>query len=161
MKERSEKSLHILCGYAIIAVLFWKRTFVCFRKSAGMAQSVEQLIRNQQVGGSSPPTSSIKKNACESGVLFLCPFLRGQVYSTRLPCFSYKPAETRPDADPSDHLLSFPRGFALSARADETNDSRNEKTQDGIPRNKRQMRKRLRRPRGAEIAAEHHGMHEG
>ena len=28
---------------------------------AGVAQSVEQLIRNQQVGGSSPPTSS--KNA--------------------------------------------------------------------------------------------------
>ena len=27
---------------------------------AGMAQSVEQLIRNQQVGGSSPPTSSKK-----------------------------------------------------------------------------------------------------
>ena len=63
MKERSEKSLHILCGYAIIAVLFWKQTFVCFRKSAGMAQSVEQLIRNQQVGGSSPPTSSIKTHA--------------------------------------------------------------------------------------------------
>ena len=55
--------MHILCGYAIIAVLFWKQTFVCFRKSAGMAQSVEQLIRNQQVGGSSPPTSSIKTHA--------------------------------------------------------------------------------------------------
>ena len=27
-------------------------------KNAGVAQSVEQLIRNQQVGGSSPPTSS-------------------------------------------------------------------------------------------------------
>ena len=28
---------------------------------AGVAQSVEQLIRNQQVSGSSPLTSSIKK----------------------------------------------------------------------------------------------------
>ena len=28
---------------------------------AGVAQSVEQLIRNQQVTGSSPVTSSIKK----------------------------------------------------------------------------------------------------
>ncbi len=71
-----------------------------------MAQSVEQLIRNQQVGGSSPPTSSIKKNACDTGVLFLCP---------------------------------FSRGFSLSARTDEADDSRNEKTQDGIPRNERQM----------------------
>ena len=35
-----------------------------------MAQSVEQLIRNQQVGGSSPPTSS---KAPVWG-LFLCPF---------------------------------------------------------------------------------------
>ena len=34
---------------------------------AGVAQSVEQLIRNQQVGGSSPPTSSIKK---EGGFAF-------------------------------------------------------------------------------------------
>ena len=35
----------------------------CFVKTeqiAGVAQSVEQLIRNQQVGGSSPPTSSTK-----------------------------------------------------------------------------------------------------
>ena len=99
MKERSEKSLHILRGYAIIAVLFWKRTLVRFRKSAGMAQSVEQLIRNQQVGGSSPPTSSIKKNACNRGVLFLCPFARRQVYPTHFPCFR-TPEEPRPDAEP-------------------------------------------------------------
>ena len=42
------------------ALYLWK--FLCYNTSvsndAGMAQSVEQLIRNQQVGGSSPPTSS-------------------------------------------------------------------------------------------------------
>jgi hypothetical protein len=33
----------------------------CFRlNQAGVAQSVEQLIRNQQVGGSNPPAGSIK-----------------------------------------------------------------------------------------------------
>ena len=31
-----------------------------------MAQSVEQLIRNQQVGGSSPPTSSIEHLKCNT-----------------------------------------------------------------------------------------------
>ena len=34
-----------------------------------MAQSVEQLIRNQQVGGSSPPTSSNKRETQDHRVL--------------------------------------------------------------------------------------------
>ena len=37
--------------------------FLSARKIAGIAQSVEQLICNQQVGGSSPSTSSIKRES--------------------------------------------------------------------------------------------------
>ena len=35
---------------------------------AGIAQSVEQLIRNQQASGSSPLTSSIKSVSCSDGL---------------------------------------------------------------------------------------------
>ena len=37
--------------------------------NATVAQSVEQLIRNQQVAGSSPASSS-KKSSCPKGQLF-------------------------------------------------------------------------------------------
>ena len=47
-------------------------------RSAGVAQSVEQLIRNQQVTGSSPVTSSINSGGkplfSMSGDLFLIAF---------------------------------------------------------------------------------------
>ena len=36
-----------------------------------MAQLVEQLIRNQQVGGSSPPTSSINPDALKTPGFFI------------------------------------------------------------------------------------------
>ena len=60
---------------------------------AGMAQLVEQLIRNQQVAGSSPATSS-KKSTCIKQVLFLTEFavlrqvkgLRREMY---LRCVKY------------------------------------------------------------------------
>ena len=38
-----------------------------------MAQLVEQLIRNQQVAGSSPATSSKKTQANRLGFFYLCP----------------------------------------------------------------------------------------
>ena len=44
--------------------------------SAGMAQLVEQLIRNQQVAGSSPATSSRKKHLHKASAFFneICRF---------------------------------------------------------------------------------------
>ena len=44
-------------------------------KYAGVAQSVEQLIRNQQVSGSSPLTSSIKKVQERCGFLDFFAFM--------------------------------------------------------------------------------------
>ena len=43
-----------------------------FEKDAGVAQSVEQLIRNQQVRCSSHPTSSKKHRKLRFSVLFCC-----------------------------------------------------------------------------------------
>ena len=40
-----------------------KRTGFCYKKYAGIAQLIEQLICNQQVGGSSPSTSSNRHKA--------------------------------------------------------------------------------------------------
>ena len=40
---------------------------------AGVAQSVEQLIRNQQVTGSSPVTSSSKKESLKLSFFFYFP----------------------------------------------------------------------------------------
>ena len=85
-----------------------KISFV-FEKDAGVAQSVEQLIRNQQVAGSSPASSSIlKRAACQirlaalftgfrpkfhrrSGAAFsfLSFFFRAASPVTRLPCFAF------------------------------------------------------------------------
>ena len=48
-----------------------KISFV-FEKDAGVAQSVEQLIRNQQVRCSSHPTSSKKHRKLRFSVLFCC-----------------------------------------------------------------------------------------
>ncbi len=48
-----------------------KISFV-FEKVAGVAQSVEQLIRNQQVRCSSHPTSSKKHRKLRFSVLFRC-----------------------------------------------------------------------------------------
>ena len=48
-----------------------KISFV-FEKDAGVAQSVEQLIRNQQVRCSSHPTSSKKHRKLRLSVLFCC-----------------------------------------------------------------------------------------
>ena len=48
-----------------------KISFV-FEKDAGVAQSVEQLIRNQQVRCSSHPTSSKKHRKLRFSVLFRC-----------------------------------------------------------------------------------------
>ena len=45
---------------------------VVFEKVAGVAQSVEQLIRNQQVRCSSHPTSSKKHRKLRFSVLFRC-----------------------------------------------------------------------------------------
>ena len=49
--------------------------YVCLNSDAGVAQSVEQLIRNQQVMGSSPITSSIfyyNRNALQLQVYSYC-----------------------------------------------------------------------------------------
>ena len=48
-----------------------KISFV-FEKDAGVAQSVEQLIRNQQVRCSSHPTSSKKHRKLRFSMLFCC-----------------------------------------------------------------------------------------
>ena len=48
-----------------------KISFV-FEKDAGVAQSVEQLIRNQQVRCSSHPTSSKKRRKLRFSMLFCC-----------------------------------------------------------------------------------------
>ena len=76
---------------------------------ATVAQSVEQLIRNQQVAGSSPASSSIlKRAACQfrlaalftgfcptfhrrsgAAFLFLSFFFRAASPVTRLPCFAF------------------------------------------------------------------------
>ena len=59
--------------YGIISPLFVK---VCFT-NADVAQLVEQLIRNQQVAGSSPAISS-KKTTRMGGFFFLLCKTRGQ-----------------------------------------------------------------------------------
>ena len=54
--------------YGIISLLFVKSYFT----NADVAQLVEQLIRNQQVAGSSPAISSRKNHPCGWFFLFVC-----------------------------------------------------------------------------------------
>ena len=51
-------------------MLLYSSNLSCLNKYAGVAQSVEQLIRNQQVAGSNPVTSSTKKEKDTKVVLF-------------------------------------------------------------------------------------------
>ena len=60
----SKNQLYYVGGYSQLIT----NQLVC-RRNAGVAQSVVQLIRNQQVAGSSPVTSS-KKGRAQSGATF-------------------------------------------------------------------------------------------
>ena len=53
-------SLKNRCLFLSFVVLYSSKKAKAVYKNAGVAQSVEQLIRNQQVSGSSPLSSSIK-----------------------------------------------------------------------------------------------------
>jgi hypothetical protein len=62
------------------------REFVNCNSKAGVAQLVEQLIRNQQVGGSNPPASSKMaklKNPAHGGVFKFIAILRCRAKSCR------------------------------------------------------------------------------
>ncbi len=75
-----------------------KISFV-FEKDAGVAQSVEQLIRNQQVRCSSHPTSSKKHRKLRFSVLFCCKNAENGVGRGVGQLLTHTPTHTRKCAD--------------------------------------------------------------
>ena len=75
-----------------------KISFV-FEKDAGVAQSVEQLIRNQQVRCSSHPTSSKTHRKLRFLVLFCCKNAENGVGQNAGQLLTHTPTHTRKCAD--------------------------------------------------------------
>ena len=65
-----------------------KISFV-FEKDAGVAQSVEQLIRNQQVRCSSHPTSSKKHRKLRFSMLFVAKMLKNVWVKMWVNCLTH------------------------------------------------------------------------